>query len=43
MISLKNIVYKKNLKTILDVINIDIDSYGTTIITGHNGAGKVRC
>ncbi len=40
MISLKNIVYKKNLKTILDDINIDIDSYGTTIITGHNGAGK---
>ena len=40
MISLKNIVYKKNLKTILDDINIDIDSYGITIITGHNGAGK---
>ena len=40
MISLKNIVYKKKLKTILDDINIDIDSYGITIITGHNGAGK---
>tara|TARA_B100000945_G_scaffold255745_1_gene213024 strand:- start:502 stop:1101 length:600 start_codon:yes stop_codon:yes gene_type:complete len=40
VISLKNIFYEKQSKNILNNINIDIDSYGITIITGHNGAGK---
>tara|TARA_Y100000768_G_C23938199_1_gene663668 strand:- start:213 stop:812 length:600 start_codon:yes stop_codon:yes gene_type:complete len=40
MIALKNVFYDYQSKNILSNINLDINSYGATIITGHNGAGK---
>ena len=40
MIVLKNVFYDNQSKNILSNINLDINSYDATIITGHNGAGK---
>lgn len=40
MLNLKNITYKKNRKTILDDINLNIKKGKFYVITGPNGAGK---
>ena len=40
MLKLENIIYKKNGKTILDNINLNIESGKLFVITGPNGSGK---
>ena len=40
MLKLENITYKKNGKTILDNINLNIESGKLFVITGPNGSGK---
>ena len=39
-IEIKNLIYSVKTKNIIDNINLKISMNGTTLINGHNGAGK---
>lgn len=40
LLEVKELTYRKNLKTILDNVNLDVDSGKIIALLGENGAGK---
>ena len=40
LLEVKGLTYRKNLKTILEDVNLDVDSGKIIALLGENGAGK---